>query len=42
MAQNPPMAFPVIDEGVCVPYPTKTRKKIKDMNEYGPHKVENI
>ena len=26
MAQNPPMAFPVIDDGVCVPYPTKTRK----------------
>ena len=32
MAQNPPMAFPVIDDGVCVPYPTKTRKII-DMNE---------
>ena len=41
MAQNPPMAFPVIDDGVCVPYPTKTRK-YEDMNEYGPHKVENI
>ena len=26
IAQNPPMAFPVIDEGVCVPYPTEKRK----------------
>ena len=30
IAQNPPIAFPVIDEGVCVPYPTKLRKKDKN------------
>ena len=26
MAQNPPIAFPVIDDGVCVPYPTTMQR----------------